>query len=390
MPNNTPHKSTKSNLPPSWVETTLGEVVEIKNKKLKINNLTLDNYISTENLLPDRLGVQKSANLPNITNVNGFKKEDTLFSNIRTYFKKVWYARFDGGASNDVLIFTPKDESKLDKKFLYYFISSDRFINFTVVSAKGTKMPRGDKEAMKALSFSLPPLPEQKAIASVLSAFDDKIELLREQNKILEELGQTIFKEWFGNYGVDDELPDGWRVGKVKDIVDIFDSQRIPLSSNQRLEKQGKYPYHGATSIMDYVDEYLFDGIYLLLAEDGSVMDQNGYPVLQYVWDKFWVNNHAHVLQGANDFSTEMLYLLFKKTKIAGIVNGAVQLKINQTNLMNLEIIIPDQETLKQFNKAIQPIFTKIRYNSEQSQSLARSRDELLPNLMRGEVRVRF
>jgi restriction endonuclease S subunit/very-short-patch-repair endonuclease len=178
-----------------WLETTLGEVMEIKNEKLKMKNLTLDNYISTENLLPDRLGVQKSANLPNIPSVNAFKKDDTLFSNIRTYFKKVWFAKFDGGASNDVLIFTPKDESKLDKKFLYYFISSDRFIDFTVISAKGTKMPRGDKEAMKTFSISLPPLPEQIAIASVLSAFDDKIELLREQNKTLEEMGQVIFAE---------------------------------------------------------------------------------------------------------------------------------------------------------------------------------------------------
>jgi len=184
-----------SKLPSGWRETTLGEVAEIKNEKLKIEKLTLDNYISTENLLPDRLGIQQSANLPNIPSVNAFKKGDTLFSNIRTYFKKVWLARFDGGCSNDVLIFTPKDENEVDKKFLFYFISSNRFIDFTVISAKGTKMPRGDKEAMKRFTFLLPPLHEQKAIADVLSSLDEKIELLQEENKTLEELAQTITGE---------------------------------------------------------------------------------------------------------------------------------------------------------------------------------------------------
>src|SRR6056297_1346056 len=246
MTNNNLHTA---NPPSDWQETTLGEVVEIKNEKLKMNNLTLDNYISTENLLPDRLGVQKSANLPNVSSVNAFKKDDTLFSNIRTYFKKVWFAKFDGGASNDVLIFTSKDENKLDKKFLYYFISSDCFIDFTVISAKGTKMPRGDKEAMKTFPILLPPLPEQQAIASVLSAFDDKIELLREENKTLEEMGQALFKKWFvefdfptstssvaeklpepveGNDAVSLpkgdalSLPKGWRVGKLGEVVDLL------------------------------------------------------------------------------------------------------------------------------------------------------------------------
>ena len=102
-----------------------------------------------------------------------------------------------------------------------------------------------------------------------------------------------------------------WIPGKVADIIELHDSKRIPLSSRQRAELESIYPYYGATSIMDYVDKYLFDGVYLLLGEDGTVIDDNGYPILQYVDGKFWVNNHAHIITGKNGYSVELLYLLF-------------------------------------------------------------------------------
>lgn len=162
----------------------------------------------------------------------------------------------------------------------------------------------------------------------------------------------------------------------------------MPLASDIRADRKGKYPYYGATSIMDYIDDYLFDGTYLLLAEDGSVMDDNGFPVLQYVCGQFWVSNHAHVLQGKNGFSTEMLHVLLKRTSIVGIVNGAVQLKINQRNLVNFEILIPSQEVLRQFDSILKPIYEKTKSIKNQIQTLSTLRDTLLPKLMKGEVRV--
>jgi type I restriction enzyme S subunit len=140
---------------------------------------------------------------------------------------------------------------------------------------------------------------------------------------------------------------------------------------------------------MDYIDDYIFDGTYLLFAEDGSVIDDNGHPILQYVWNKFWVNNHTHILQGKNGFSTELLYVLFKKSKVASIVNGAVQLKINQTNLLNFSILIPINEVLYKFNEAIKPIFAKIKNNANQIKTLSNTRDTLLPKLMSGKLRVK-
>ena len=148
------------------------------------------------------------------------------------------------------------------------------------------------------------------------------------------------------------------------------------------------YPYYGATSLMDYVDNYLFDGIYLLLGEDGTVIDQEGYPILQYVWGKFWVNNHAHILVGRNGFTVESLYVLLKTTNVSSIVTGAVQLKINQANLKSVEVYIPSAEELENFNSTIDPIFERLRNSTNEIEELTKLRDSLLPKLMSGEISV--
>ena len=148
------------------------------------------------------------------------------------------------------------------------------------------------------------------------------------------------------------------------------------------------YPYYGATSLMDYVDNYIFDGIYLLLGEDGTVIDTKGYPVLQYVWGKFWVNNHAHILTGKLGFTVESLWVLFHLTSVRSIATGAVQPKISQANLRSIRVVLPPQELLKSYNECIQPMFSTIRNNSSENERLSTLRDSLLPKLLNGEINV--
>ena len=183
-------------------------------------------------------------------------------------------------------------------------------------------------------------------------------------------------------------MPKNWNKGCLDDIIELFDSKRIPLSSNQREKMEKLFPYYGAATLMDYVDDYLFDGIYLLLGEDGTVIDDSGFPILQYVWGKFWVNNHAHIIQGRNGFTVESLYCLLKQTSITSIVTGAVQPKINQANLKALEVCIPKDDILAQYNEAITPMFDQIRKNSDENRTLVALRDTLLPRLMSGELSV--
>jgi type I restriction enzyme S subunit len=153
--------------------------------------------------------------------------------------------------------------------------------------------------------------------------------------------------------------------------------------------RRGKYPYHGAASVMDYVDDFLFDGIYTLIGEDGSVVNDDDTPVLQYVWGKFWVNNHAHVLTGKNGVSVEHLLLFFKTLNIRPFVTGAVQPKLNQGNLCRVPFVLPPESVCTEFAGVIEPMFSRIRANTEESRTLAALRDALLPKLLSGELRAK-
>lgn len=129
---------------------------------------------------------------------------------------------------------------------------------------------------------------------------------------------------------------------KLGKLLVNHDRKRVPLSSREREKHQGIYPYYGAASIMDYVDDYIFDGKFILLGEDGTVINEDGTPVLQIAEGKFWCNNHAHVLTNSALVDFDYLYYLLKGTNISSIVTGAVQKKISQSNMNNLEVEIID------------------------------------------------
>ena len=222
----------------------LREIAEYVNIKINSNNLSLNNYISTENMLPDRKGISISSNIPN-NNVNKFLKNDILISNIRPYFKKIWFAIFEGGASNDILVI--RGNNKVNSKYLYYLLSTDDFFDYNVKGSKGTKMPRGDKEHIMNYEFKLPSLEEQKRIADILTALDDKIELNNQMNQTLEEIASLLYKRWFvdfefpddkgnpykssGGEMVDSELgmiPKGWEVKELGDICETIASGSTP------------------------------------------------------------------------------------------------------------------------------------------------------------------
>ena len=265
--------------------------------------------------------------------------------------------------------------------FLYYLLVYNK--NRIEAVGSGTTFKEVSASTMRNIPISLPPLAEQKRIADILGAIDDKIELNRRINANLEQQAQAIYKEWF--VAVE---KDNWEEKRLGDIIELYDSQRRPLSGQQRANMDKIYPYYGAASLMDYVDNYLFDGIYLLLGEDGTVSDSEGFPMLQYVWGKFWVNNHAHILQGKNGYTTESLYILLKQTNVSSIITGAVQPKISQANLKSVPITMPPINLLNQYNNIIKPIFNQIRINHNQIQQLSTLRDTLLPKLMSGEIKV--
>ena len=277
-----------------------------------------------------------------------------------------------------------------DPLFLFYLLkyNKDAIENM----GSGTTFKEVSGNTMKNIVVKVPvDIDTQKKISKVTGSIDDKIEENERINNNLEQQAKALFKSWFVDFepfSDDGTTPVDWRLGTVGEIIELHDSKRIPLSGAQRAKMEKIYPYYGATSLMDYVDNYLFDGIYLLLGEDGTVIDDKGFPILQYIDGKFWVNNHAHILTGKLGFSVEELYLFFSLTNIKSIVTGAVQQKVSQGNLKSIPAVIPPKELLKDFDELIQPIFSKIRILRAENIRLATLRDSLLPRLMSGELDV--
>lgn len=234
-----------------------------------------------------------------------------------------------GFGSTEYIVFRAKEGT--DPDYLYYLICSPLVRVPAIKSMVGSSgRQRVQTDVVANLQIAVPNYEEQVKIGGLLKTLDDKIQLNTEINKNLFEQAQALYKDRYIDLSpTDGKIPAGWHIGTVSEIIELHDSKRIPLSSREREKLNKIYPYYGATSVMDYVDRYLFDGIYLLLGEDGTVVDDNGFPVLQYVDGKFWVNNHAHVITGKCGFTVELLYLLFSLTNVKFIVTGAVQPKIS-------------------------------------------------------------
>jgi len=162
-----------------------------------------------------------------------------------------------------------------------------------------------------------------------------------------------------------------WSRVPLGDLVQNFDSRRIPLSSREREKRRGPYPYYGATGVMDYVDDYLFEGLHLLIAEDGSVETANGKPFLQLVDGKFWVNNHAHVLRAATDSDTKFLYYALSTIAIRPYMSGSVQAKLSQANMNRIPVPYPpDERDRRAIAHILGTLDDKIELNRRMSETL--------------------
>lgn len=302
----------------------------------------------------------------------------------------VYKYQLDDGWLNQHIFKVTANETMVSKDFLFYLLKYLK-PHFTQIATNKQTTGLGHVTIadLKRMSVVVPEKIIQDRIVAVVKTIDDKIEVNNEINKNLLEQVRALYKDRFIDlmpFG--GSMPSDWHLGTVSEIIELHDSKRIPLSSRERAELDKIYPYYGATSVMDYVDRYLFDGIYLLLGEDGTVVDGQGFPILQYVEGKFWVNNHAHIITGKNGFTVELLYLLFSLTNVQSIVTGAVQPKISQANLNKVPIVIPSEAELKAFDESIQPFFAEIRNLRAENDRLATVRDSMLPRLMSGELDV--
>lgn len=288
------------------------------------------------------------------------------------------------------------DASRIDRRFLYYLLNTHEYRAQIRGSASGATVRHTSPGRIQAAVLRIPlDTGYQRRVADTLSAYDDLIDTNRRRIKLLEDSVRLLFDEWFRRFrfpghastAVVDGLPAGWVRNTLGAVVVNQSRRRIPLSSLEREARPGPYPYHGAAGVLDYLDRYIFEGRHLLVGEDGTVQTPAGTPMLQLVEGKFWVSNHAHVLQGGT-LSTEFLYCFLAAYPIAGHVTGVAQPKLTQGNMNRIPVVVPPAELRLAFQEIADPIFEQIFVLQAQVEKLRTARDLLLPRLMSGELTV--
>ena len=312
--------------------------------------------------------------------------------------------------SQDVALVKCK-EGLLDPNFCYYLISSSVVRQQLSAGAQQTKIRHTSPDKIKDCTAWVPELEVQKRIGRILYDIDEKIALNRQINDNLEAMAKQLYDYWFVQFDFPNEeckpykssggtmvwneklkreIPQGWIDCNLKDFINLFDSKRVPLSSKDRGERHGIYPYYGATGIMDYVNDYIFDGDYILLAEDGSTSDGKGFPIVQYIWGKNWVNNHAHIILPKNEQYTMFTYQMLRSIPAKQIETGSIQKKISQENLCGYKIALPYSDLMERYENIVSPLWEKRKCCFEEINALTKQREELLPLLMNGQATVNY
>ena len=255
---------------------------------------------------------------------------------------------------------TQINENIVISDYLFYKLLSMNDY-FQSINGNGSAVPIINKTIFENIEIDIHTLAEQQHIVDILGSIDEKIENNEQLINILENLAAKKYLDFANKTSTKIRL---------EDVIELFDSKRIPLSSREREQRKGIYPYYGATGILDYVNGFLFSGEHVLFAEDGTVTDTNGHPIVQLVNGSFWVNNHAHILKGKNGWNDYTLYVALKQINVDKAVTGAVQPKINQANLLSLEIPNLSNNNLQTINTELDVVFHKVFHLRSENKKL--------------------
>ena len=372
----------------------LEEICLFRMEKTNVANLTTKTYISTENMLPNKSGIVNATSLPTVNMTQAFENGDVLVSNIRPYFKKIWKARINGGCSNDVLVFTAKDD--IDSDFLYYIISDDAFFAYAMATSKGTKMPRGDKKSIMQYEVPCYDIETQQKIASILKSIDEKIELNNAINNNLEQQMRALYKSWFIDFKpFGNTMPCNWKTGKLKEVlklkrqslktgdntelpylpIDVIPMRTFALTGfKQNSEAQSSLITFDKDDIIIGAMRVYFHRV--VLAPCDGITRTTCFTLAPH---------HKEYLSFALLCCDQDSSIDYAQSTSKG---STMPYAIWEGGLGDMEIAIPTLEIAQEFNEIVLPMLRQIQNSYFENNRLREMRDGLLPHLMSGELDV--
>ena len=377
--------------------TKLGDVCEYRSESVTVQEAaSMPLYISTDSMQSNRGPVSSSA-IPDTGKVKRFEAGDTLVSNIRPYFKKIWHAEVNGTCSNDILVFRPVG---CTPSFLFWTLNSDEFFAYVTKTAKGTKMPRGDKRAIMEYAVQVPLEDEQRSLCQIMNSLQEKIALNNRTNDYLAETVMSTSRDMYWEYEAGNaNLPAGWRWVRLDDVTTLISRGITP-----KYDENSDETVLGQTCIRGN----------LILAENGRrhrpkrinekwlqrgdlLINSTGVGSLgrtAQVWfdpEKLTVDSHITIVRASDP--EHALYLGFwafaHERYIESLHTGSTgQTELPRDHVRSISLVLPDAETLDRFNTVAGPAVETIVANQAENKQLSVLRDALLPKLMSGEIDV--
>ncbi|MBQ6003311.1 MAG: restriction endonuclease subunit S [Clostridia bacterium] len=389
----------------------LSDICEYAKGKVDVLSLNNETYISTENMLPNKGGITLAASLPTIPQTQSFLKGDVLVSNIRPYFKKIWFATFDGGCSNDVLVFRAKEG--ISKRFLHYVLADDTFFDYSMATSKGTKMPRGDKVAIMQYEVPQFSYDDQERISGVLEALDNKIQLNTEINENLAEQIQTLCNAWLNDYiPFDGICPADWKLTPLSSFARFISGysykgnelqpSSIAMATIKNFDRKGGFKLDGYKEVVPsgkLKPEHhasLFDTLvaHTDLTQNAEVIG-NAEPILSFsrYEDIIFSMDVVKVVPNNPAVSKFLIAAMLQtqqfKGHCLGYVNGTTVLHLSKKALPEYSLMLPrDFSVLSPLDEAVSSMYQQMALNIDECVQLTKLRDTLLPLLMSGVLDV--
>lgn len=380
------------------------------NETIATSELSKFNYISTENMLPNKNGIEPASSFPNQKVVKAFKKGDILISNIRPYFKKIWLAEYNGGCSNDVLVIRAKKGT--NKEFLYYLLSENKFFDYVTASSRGTKMPRGDKTAI--MNYLVPEFEEKEQIkiANLLGTIDKKIKINKKINDNLLKQAQILFKRWF----IDNPDIALWKEGTFSELIERIiggDWGKESPSGNHtemvycirgadipdvRNGNKGKMPTRYILP-KNYDSKHLINGDIVVEISGGSPTQSTGRAaaistaLLNRYYKGMICTNFCKAIKPKVGYSMYVYHYwqyLYNKDIFFSYENGTTGIKNLDINgfIETEPISIAPASLVNKFDNFCQFVFSSVYANGLENEQLSLLRDTLLTKLISGEIDV--